>query len=238
MTLGQRIQANRTALNLSQEALGERLGVTRQAVSRWEADGAVPDTDKLIALSKLFGVSLNHLLQVEGPVQPEAPAQTQAPPTRKKRLWHILSALFLLALTLWAAVLWGRVSTLEAQVADLRSQQTASAGLDPSVPLVAAFDFALSSQSYLLQLDLTPLQLPEGLAVGFTAVSSEGISRTAQGSGGEGGHYTAELSLAGLYPPFTVTATLSDGVRQYAQALVKIESVRDNGYTWNSLWEP
>ena len=42
-TLGGRIQAHRKAAGLSQEALGERLGVSRQAVSRWEADGAVPE---------------------------------------------------------------------------------------------------------------------------------------------------------------------------------------------------
>ena len=59
MTLGQRIQAERTKLGLSQEGLGEKIGVSRQAVSKWEADGAVPDTDKLISLSKLFGLSLN-----------------------------------------------------------------------------------------------------------------------------------------------------------------------------------
>lgn len=38
MTLGQRIQKHRLRLELSQEALGERLGVSRQAVSKWEAD--------------------------------------------------------------------------------------------------------------------------------------------------------------------------------------------------------
>ena len=67
MTLGQRIQDQRTRLGLSQEGLGDKLGVSRQAVSKWEADGAVPDTDKLIALSRLFGITLNELLQVEGP---------------------------------------------------------------------------------------------------------------------------------------------------------------------------
>ena len=40
MTLGQRIQEYRLRLELSQEALGERLGVSRQAVSKWEADAA------------------------------------------------------------------------------------------------------------------------------------------------------------------------------------------------------
>ena len=41
-TLGRRIQEGRKSAGLSQEALGERLGVSRQAVSKWEADGAVP----------------------------------------------------------------------------------------------------------------------------------------------------------------------------------------------------
>ena len=45
MTLGQRIQAERKRLGLSQEGLGEALGVTRQAISKWEADGAVPEVD-------------------------------------------------------------------------------------------------------------------------------------------------------------------------------------------------
>ena len=75
MTLGQRIQEHRLRLGLSQAGLGEKLGVSRQAVSRWEADGAVPDTDKLIALSRLFGLTLNELLQVENP-----PEQRPAPP--------------------------------------------------------------------------------------------------------------------------------------------------------------
>ena len=42
MTLGQRIQTHRTRLGLSQEGLGDKLGVSRQAVSKWEADGAEP----------------------------------------------------------------------------------------------------------------------------------------------------------------------------------------------------
>lgn len=66
-TLGGRIQAGRKAAGLSQEALGERLGVSRQAVSRWEADAAVPELEKLIAISRLFGVTVGALLGVEPP---------------------------------------------------------------------------------------------------------------------------------------------------------------------------
>ena len=64
-TLGQRIAAERKKLGLSQEALGEKMGVSRQAISKWESDGALPEIDKLIAMSRLFGVSLGWLLGVE-----------------------------------------------------------------------------------------------------------------------------------------------------------------------------
>ena len=66
-TLGGRIQAGRKAAGLSQEALGERLGVSRQAVSKWEADAAVPELENLIAMSRIFGVTIGALLGVEPP---------------------------------------------------------------------------------------------------------------------------------------------------------------------------
>lgn len=65
LTMGQRIAECRKKLGISQEALGERMGVSRQAISKWEADGAVPEIDKLIGLSKLFNVSVGWLLGVE-----------------------------------------------------------------------------------------------------------------------------------------------------------------------------
>lgn len=50
---------------LSQEALAEKLGISRQAVSKWERAEASPDTDNLILLARLYGVSLDELLQTE-----------------------------------------------------------------------------------------------------------------------------------------------------------------------------
>ena len=55
MTTGQRIAQKRKELGLSQEALGDRLGVTRQSIYKWESDSALPEIEKLVALSRLFG---------------------------------------------------------------------------------------------------------------------------------------------------------------------------------------
>ena len=64
MTLGQRISLYRKKLNISQEELGARLGVSRQAVSKWESGASDPSTSNLLALAKLYGVSAEDLLRV------------------------------------------------------------------------------------------------------------------------------------------------------------------------------
>ena len=65
MTLGQRIQELRKQHNLSQEALAEKINVSRQAVSKWEAGLSNPDTDNIILLCELFGVSMNELVSIK-----------------------------------------------------------------------------------------------------------------------------------------------------------------------------
>lgn len=65
MTLGQRIAQKRKELGLSQEGLGEQLGVSRQTIYKWESDASLPEIEKLIALSRLFSVTVGWLLGVE-----------------------------------------------------------------------------------------------------------------------------------------------------------------------------
>ena len=61
MNLGQRISTYRKKLGISQEELGARLGVSRQAVSKWETGAASPDMENLLALAREFGVSVAEL---------------------------------------------------------------------------------------------------------------------------------------------------------------------------------
>lgn len=60
--IGQRLLEYRKKNGLSQEELAERIGVSRQAVSKWERAEASPDTDNLIMLSKIYGVTLDELI--------------------------------------------------------------------------------------------------------------------------------------------------------------------------------
>jgi len=63
MNMGEKILMLRKARGWSQEELADRIGVTRQAVSRWESGNAKPDADKLIAISDQFGVTADYLLR-------------------------------------------------------------------------------------------------------------------------------------------------------------------------------
>lgn len=71
MTLGQRIAQKRKEQGLSQESLGEQLGVSRQAIYKWESDASLPEIEKLITLSKIFSVSVGWLLGVEENLPPQ-----------------------------------------------------------------------------------------------------------------------------------------------------------------------
>ena len=62
MRLGETILKKRQARGLSQEKLAELVGVSRQAVSKWEVGDAIPDTDKLIPLARALGISVDELL--------------------------------------------------------------------------------------------------------------------------------------------------------------------------------
>ena len=62
MAIGEKIAQARREKRLTQEELADRLGVSRQAVSKWESGAALPETDKLARLSGLLGVSCDYLL--------------------------------------------------------------------------------------------------------------------------------------------------------------------------------
>lgn len=65
MTLGEKIFKLRSEKNLSQGDISELLGVSRQSVSKWENDGAVPDLDKIIKLAEIFGITIDELVKGE-----------------------------------------------------------------------------------------------------------------------------------------------------------------------------
>ena len=99
MTFGEKLLNLRRARNWTQEELAEKIGVTRQALSKWEANAALPDTKNVVALAKLFGVTADYLLcEDEGR---EAETNARPPRSELRRVpWQKLAGWILFAIGL------------------------------------------------------------------------------------------------------------------------------------------
>lgn len=84
MTLGGKIAKLRAEHHLSQGDLAEKMGVSRQSISKWETGSSVPDLDKLVILSELFDVSLDTLVKEQAPKEKPEPQPLASPPSYEK----------------------------------------------------------------------------------------------------------------------------------------------------------
>ena len=76
MNIADRIQNLRKVKGISQEELADRIGVSRQAVSKWESEQSIPEIDKIVLMSEFFEVTTDYILKgIE--VEKQAPARTQ-----------------------------------------------------------------------------------------------------------------------------------------------------------------
>ena len=101
MTTGAIIQRERARLGLSQEKLAELVGVSRQAVSKWELGDAMPDTDRLVPLARALGISVDTLLDNQPQQAEERPKEAE----EKQPGWLALHWYWIgVPVCLWGAV--------------------------------------------------------------------------------------------------------------------------------------
>lgn len=98
MKLSEKITAQRKAHGLSQEELADRLGVSRQAVSRWEQGSALPDANNLVQLSRTFGVTTDYLLHDDYENDQDLPPVRENQETHFRQLFAILVMLEVMVL--------------------------------------------------------------------------------------------------------------------------------------------
>ena len=99
MIFADKLIALRKKAGWSQEELAEQLGVTRQSVSKWEGAQSVPDIDKILQMSRLFGVTTDYLLKDDQGEPEYTPDAETSPLPRIKALtaayWLVVVAIFL-----------------------------------------------------------------------------------------------------------------------------------------------
>ena len=112
MKLSEKILYYRKKAGLSQEELAGRVGVSRQAVSKWELDDAAPEVDKLRALAREFGVTVDELISEEAPESRSRPPPPRHSPTagrlgRMVSRWGWLAGVYIALSGLGVALVGG-----------------------------------------------------------------------------------------------------------------------------------
>ncbi|MNH50481.1 hypothetical protein D3C73_20950 [compost metagenome] len=95
MQIGKMIKDIRIQKNISQDQMASDLGVSRQAVSKWENNSALPDIENIMYISDLYGVSLDALIKNDKNTRQQILIDSAA------KKWHWLSVLFFMALILY-----------------------------------------------------------------------------------------------------------------------------------------
>lgn len=220
MTTGEKIAALRRAQGMSQEALADRLGISRQAVSKWEAGQAAPGRDNLLELSRVFGVSADELLQPGRAAGPSGDAGPPPPPEGKAgrpRGWPLpllaIAGAALAALVAWCAVCTVWLVRLQAQVDGLPAGQTVVTvpqGAPSEPPALLEYrvgrEYEPGTDTVRLSLRAVPRVRAESETAVFTVKGADAPYEAE--AVWEGGAYTASLSVPvqdGLWPYLLLT---------------------------------
>lgn len=113
MTFGEKLYQLRTERKMSQEALARKLGVSRQAISRWELGEVVPDTANVLAVSKLFHVSVDSLLREERLADSNIPVMEDPEESLKDRQYQVGSGIGYRFLALAGPAVWHKHTGME-----------------------------------------------------------------------------------------------------------------------------
>ena len=242
MTLGQRIQELRKQNQMSQEQLGEQMGVSRQAISKWESDLTIPELDKLIALSKLFKVSLNDLLQVKDE-SGKPQAQVVLAPSKGWRIaMAVLAVAAAVSLALSGFLGWQmsrQAADTQKQIARLQEQMAAE--IDPAALIASAdYDFEFYSDvgsSVGCTFTVAAAQKAENMKVTLQLIGSDGTVRLEELDYREGTVYSKYFQVDRTMVPITCTALIETSNGTYAQPLVRWNTIGKDSWRWDALWE-
>lgn len=111
MALPEKLYALRKRSGLSQEQLAEKLNVSRQAISKWETGVSYPETDKLIAVSRYFNVSLDYLINEDG--VEAMPGTERGRAERGVSRARVCAGLIILLCGVVCLAVWGLLSLLD-----------------------------------------------------------------------------------------------------------------------------
>ena len=254
MTFSQRLSQTRKACGMSQEALAHQVGVSRQAVSKWETGEALPDLPRLLALADALELPLDDLCGRELPLSPPEPPVPGAAPTAepaapedlpqpappcpdsaiatvpsRSRFRRILplAVAFFLGAGLMGGIMWG------IRQSQLVPSETAAAADLPEAFTVSGLSF--SCRNDLLSYTFTPSTAAPDITYQISFTNAQGQTETFD-AGYSGGVCTGTAALDPL-ESYQVTVTAQSGTAQRSLAVAANLTFGDSRADWIPLEE-
>lgn len=197
----------RKARGLSQEELAARLGVSRQAVSKWETGDAQPDLARLVALADALEISLDVLTgrrEEPNTQSPEPAAEKEEKTTGRVRLWQVLCVLLAVCLLAGGIYMW----TLQRSVVESASAEV-EGGTLPETFTVTGVSFGWQEAAGCVDYSFVPGVAEEGYTYQITFTGSDNVPHTFDAPY-SGGVCAGSAEIPG-WDTYSVTATVAEG---------------------------
>ncbi|MDO4315415.1 MAG: helix-turn-helix transcriptional regulator [Oscillospiraceae bacterium] len=221
----------RKARGWSQEDLAGRVQVSRQAVSKWETEDAMPDLPKLLALADALGMSLDALCgraaPGEGETPPGPPEAPQRASKRSRWLWLVLCVL--LAVCLAAGGIWWKWSRRDV----VPAEEAPAESTLPETLTVSGVRFSGKSD-YMVDYWFTPSISGADYLYQITFTARDGHARTFDASY-SGGVCSGSATLRGGWLGYAVTISVGDGVNSRNLAVADSLIFSEGDADWRTL---
>lgn len=232
MSFNQQLAAFRKAKGISQENLAEVLGVSRQAVSKWETGETAPEMANLLALCKILDVSPNSLMgwEEESPEVPqmEEPGVQYTAPQKLPKKVTIIAVLCVCAALVAGIFIGSSLNSFNAPQSPLKDRENVGV-------LSFDYDFLPAEGGGELKLTFMPNVADEELTYEVIRLDSKGNSQSYPAKYKEG------ICIAYVetvnYEWVTYMLKVSDGSRFFHCPLFKVKDDNDNTYTHDELWD-
>ena len=186
MTIGEKIYILRTKSGMTQEQLAEKMGVSRQAISKWESDVSVPELNKLKALANLFQVSLDEMMG-EKPLLEVQEQNIVKEPDKQKINWIFSSiqsvAIIILGISL--IIQSGSIRQLRNDIEYLRAENARLSSMivtapdEPSESMFQEYYFELGevqedTKTYIFSVSCMPVEFTDSTKITLTLEDTNG----------------------------------------------------------------
>ena len=235
MKFSEQLVKLRKAKGISQEALAEVIGVSRQAISKWETGATQPEMSNIIRLCEILEVNPNILFGLEEAKEPvsdkiSAENENSGETKRTNGKQRLITTVLIVC-----CILFGMMLGFLVKSNSMEEENRTDIPIEFSVN-----GYDLHSEVYADGVKTFRLNFASNISNSeynykIIVTDHNGISREFDVRAGADGVYTGTFQAAGQYSPYLISVSVNVGKNTYTDSLIKISKISESGYSWEEI---